>query len=257
MTTSADLTALAKRLDQAACQARPVAQISHEHPISIDDAYVIQEASIAERLARGEAIVGIKMGFTSLAKMEQMGVHDMIWGRLTDTMQVPNRGSLQMKRLIHPRAEPEICFRISREISHMLSAAEVRAFVDGVAAAVEVIDSRYENFKFSLEDVVADNCSSAAFVVGTWKSPDMPLGDLEISLAIDGEVVHRGSSSAILGDPWESVAAATRLAAQYGFRIPVGAYLMAGSATPAVYLEQGQTVEVEVEALGACGFTTV
>ncbi|MEO1259576.1 MAG: fumarylacetoacetate hydrolase family protein, partial [Bacteroidota bacterium] len=122
---------------------------------------------------------------------------------------------------------------------------------------VEVIDSRYENFKFSLEDVIADNCSSAAFIIGPWHPLDVAIEKLKIELIIDGEVVQSGSSAAILGNPYESVVAAARLALQYAKPIPMGAYILAGAATPAVYLKKGNAVKAIVEGLGEVGFTVV
>lgn len=246
---------LANTIDQAAHEAKAVPQLSINNNFSEAEAYAIQEASLQHRYDRGEKLVGIKMGFTSKAKMEQMGVHDMIWGRLTDAMYYENGGHFYKNKMIHPRAEPEICFRIKKAINRELSMEEAIDYVDGVAGAIEIIDSRYENFKFSLEDVIADNCSSAGFVIGDWKEPSANLKDLSISLNIDGKLVHEGSSNAILGDPWEAFVAATRLAAKYDQEIPAGFYVMAGAATPAVYLEEGQFVFVEVEGFGNIGIS--
>jgi 2-oxo-3-hexenedioate decarboxylase len=190
------------------------------------------------------------MGFTSKAKMEQMGVHDMIWGRLTDEMQYQNGDDFPFQKFIHPRAEPEICFLIKKDIDSVISLENVKDYVEGVAAAIEIIDSRYQNFKFSLEDVIADNCSSAGLVIGKWHSPELSLDNLKIDLMVDGEIVQTGSSVAILGNPWESLVAAARLAAQYGETIKAGHVIMAGAATSAVYLKTGQKVSAKVESLG-------
>ena len=246
---------LAKTIDAAALDATAIPQLSLQQTFSEKDAYQIQAASIARRYARGEKLIGLKMGFTSKAKMEQMGVHDMIWGRLTDAMLFPNGGDFHKSKMIHPRAEPEICFRTCKPINRTLSLEEAMDYVDGIAPAIEIIDSRYQNFKFSLEDVIADNCSSAGFVLGYWSTPLSNLNDLNIRFSIDGKQVHEGSSNAILGNPWESFVAATRLATQYGQEIPSGFYIMAGAATPAVYLEEGQFVFVEVEKLGSVGIS--
>jgi 2-oxo-3-hexenedioate decarboxylase len=248
-----NINELATIVDQAALHARPISQLSLTNSFSEADAYAIQAASMGHRYARGEKLIGLKMGFTSEAKMKQMGVHDMIWGRLTDSMLIEN-GELNMENFIHPRAEPEICFLVNQDIDRELSLEEAPDYVEAVAAAIEIIDSRYQNFKFSLEDVIADNCSSSGLFVGEWQDKNTPLGDLKISLEIDGEVKHEGSSAAILGDPWRSFAAATRLAYQYGQPIKAGAYIMAGAATPAVYLAAGQSVRASVESLGAVGF---
>ncbi len=246
---------LATLVDQAAMDARPIPQLSLSHSFSEADGYAIQAASMAHRYARGEKLIGLKMGFTSEAKMKQMGVHDMIWGRLTSSMLRENGSVLALNTFIHPRAEPEICFLIQKDIERELSLEEAPEYVEAVAAAIEIIDSRYQNFKFSLEDVIADNCSSAALFVGAWQDKHTPLGDLKISLMIDGEVVQTDSSAAILGDPWRSLQAATRLAHQYGQPIPAGSYIMAGAATPAVFLSAGQEVKAVVEALGEVTFT--
>ncbi len=250
-----DINKLAETLDDAALNAKPIPQLSIEHQFSLADAYKIQRLSINRRYERGEKFVGMKLGFTSKAKMEQMGVHDMIWGRLTDGMLHKRDSPLPLKRFIHPRAEPELCFLVKKKIDKELTLDEVKDYIVGVAAAIEIIDSRYEDFKFSLEDVIADNCSSAAFVLGSWQPLDKPIENLKMELVIDGEVVQNDSSTAILGNPWESVIAAARLALQYAKPIPIGAYILAGAATPAVYLKPGNTVKVIVERLGEVGFT--
>ena len=115
---------LAEALDEAARHARPIDQLSNTYTFSVDDAYTIQAVSIERRYARGERLIGLKMGFTSKAKMEQMGVHDMIWGRLTDAMLLENGGVWSFDRGIHPRAEPEICFLVRKKIDRALTAAE-------------------------------------------------------------------------------------------------------------------------------------
>jgi len=245
---------LAQKVDDAAYNVTPIQQLSLKNKFNEQEAYAIQTESLARRYSRGEKYIGIKMGFTSVAKMKQMGVHDMIWGRLTDTMLLERGAKLNLKRFIHPRAEPEICFWVKKTINRALKMKEVKSYVHGVAAAIEIIDSRYEKFKFSLEDVIADNCSSAGLVMGDWYHPDTPIGDLKMELVINNKVVQEGNSAAILDDPWKSFLAATRLANQYGEPIPAGSYIMAGAATSAVYLKPGQRVEARVERLGNVGF---
>ena len=241
---------IAAILDIAAKAAKATPQISAEQAISLADAYDIQAKSIARRYERGETLVGLKLGFTSKAKMEQMGVHDMIWGRLTNTMHFENGADVTKSNFIHPRAEPEIAFLIKKEITEPLTLENAADYIDGIAAAIEIIDSRYENFKFSLEDVIADNCSSTGFLIGKWLSPTTNINDIKIELSVDNEVIHTGSSNAILGNPWESVIAAARLSLQYGEPIKQGMILLAGAATPAVYIQIGQTVKANIEGLG-------
>lgn len=249
-----DLHNLAQRVDEAALNAQPIPQLSHETEFSLDDAYEIQRLAIQHRLDRGEQLIGLKMGFTSVAKMEQMGVHDMIWGRLTDCMMLAESGQLELSKFIHPRAEPEICFRVSKPIDREIALEDLDDYVDGMAAAIEVIDSRFENFKFSLEDVVADNCSSSALLVGPWHAPSRDILDLAMNLCFDQNEVAVGSSADILGDPWKSLQAATRLAAQYDQPIQAGAIIMAGAATNAVFLKPGIHVSATVESMGTVSF---
>lgn len=247
---------IANRLDEAAMAATAIPQISLETPFTEADAYEIQALSMERRYARGDHFVGLKLGFTSFAKMEQMGVHDMIWGRLTEEMLYKTGDELPLSKFIHPRAEPELCFLVKKDIDREISLEEIPEYIEAVAPAIEIIDSRYENFKFSLEDVIADNCSSTAFVVGAWQNINIDISDLKMDLMINGEVVESGSSNAILGNPWLSVTNASRLAAKYGQSFPAGSYLMAGAATSAVFLKANQRVEVKVQTLGKTSLVT-
>ena len=244
----------ALRLDQAADQAKATAQLSLESAFSLDQAYEIQRLNIEERKRRGFPLVGLKMGFTSEAKMKQMGVNDLIWGRLTHDMVLGSGESLALENFIHPRVEIEVAFRIAKKIDRELQPEECMQYVDSVCAALEVIDSRYENFKFSLEDVVADNCSSAAYVLGDWMPVSDNLNGLNMALFADGELLEQGSSDDILGKPWKSLAAATRLAVKYKETLQPGMVVLAGAATAAHFLKPGMQIKGVVDQLGVCGF---
>ncbi len=241
---------LATVIDRAAVEASPIQQLSATADFKLQEAYEIQRLSIDKRLTRGETLVGYKLGFTSREKMEQMGVHEVIWGRLTDSMRLSNGGKLSLKNNIHPRIEPEIAFRISKEIKGVLSIDQAQASIDAIAGALEIIDSRYENFKFSLADVVADNCSSSHFVTGEWLRPDTPIQDLDMTLNINGEVRKKGNSNAILGNPLESVVELSKMAAKYRQTIAAGAIILAGAATPAESLQPGDTVHASIQNFG-------
>ena len=248
---------LAETLDMASFNAKAVEQISNNQAINLEEAYAIQSISLARRYIRGEKLVGLKLGFTSKAKMEQMGVHDMIWGRLTDKMFYQDGSDLMISNFIHPRAEPEIAFRVAKTIDQVITFENAKDYVDGLAVAIEVIDSRYQNFKFSLEDVVADNCSSAGFSHGDWLSVETNIQDIKVSLTFDGETVQEGSSKAILGNPWESFIAAARLARDNGEILKTGSIILAGAATPATYLKPDQKVEAHAEGLGSVSLKIV
>jgi 2-oxo-3-hexenedioate decarboxylase len=245
---------LAKLLDDAASSAREVEQIDPEGRLALADAYAIQKASIDRRLSRGERRVGVKMGFTSRAKMVQMGLTDVIWGRLTSGMLIEEGTSTGFARFVHPRVEPEIAFVLKRPLAGQVTAAEALASVGAIAPALEVIDSRYRDFKFSLPDVIADNASSSGFVVGPWCDPRQDFSNLGLTLSIDGRVVQVGSTAALLGHPLRSLVAAARLSAAAGEPLQAGWVVMAGGATPAEWLKAGQYVSIEMERLGSAGF---
>ena len=249
----ADINALAAHLDDAARNATEIPQLTE--PISLADAYSIQKQSMARRYSRGEKQVGIKMGFTSRAKMVQMGVHDMIWGRLTDGMIVEDGGVTSYRKYVHPRIEPEVAFLLKRELVGTVTPLQAFSAVEAIAPAVEIIDSRYKAFKFSLTDVVADNSSSSGFVVGPWHQPDLDFSNLGIVVSFNGAPVLVGSTAAILGNPLRSLVAAARFAAEADEPLRPGWIVMAGGASHAEALSPGLWVECEVERLGRTGFS--
>ena len=247
---------IAKILDDAAKNAKAVPQMAAANKITLANAYAIQRQSIALREQRGEKITGYKMGFTSKAKMEQMGVHDLIWGILTDAMKIEENETVDLKRWIHPRAEPEIAFRVSKNIEYPLTLDELPKYVDAMAPAIEIIDSRYENFKFSLEDVVADNCSSTGYVIGAWQNLHAEIKNLKMDLLINQEIVESASSAAILENPLQSVIELSRLASEAGITLKKGQIILAGAATAARLIEKNKTIAVRIENLGEINFKT-
>ena len=249
----AEIDHLAALLDDAATNATPVAQLTLAHPdLTLEDAYRIQRASMARRAARGDVVVGMKMGLTSVAKMKQVGVHEPIYGHLTSDMQRGSGDALQMREQIHPRVEPEIAFILGEELRGPTTSAQALDAVKWVLAALEVIDSRYENFKFTLEDVVADNASSTRFFLGEARCrPDeLDLGNLGIVMSLNGEVVETGSSAAILDHPARSLAALANMLHTVGESLPAGAVVLAGAATAAKHVKAGDVVTAEVDGLG-------
>ncbi|BEP65289.1 fumarylacetoacetate hydrolase family protein (plasmid) [Variovorax sp. V213] len=250
------IAALAQRVDDAARHAKPISQFGQEEKLSVEDAYEIQRASIAQRLARGERRTGMKMGFTSRAKMVQMGVHDMIWGRLTDAMAQEDGGQVALSRFVHPRVEPELAFLLGKPLPAGASLAQALDAVVAIAPALEIIDSRFENFRFSLEDVIADNASSSGYVIGPWCDPRQDFSNLGLILSIDGAPRQVGSTAGILGNPLRSLVAAARLSAGADEPLEPGWLVMAGGATAAEALKPGQHVALEMQGLGRVEFNT-
>lgn len=251
-----DYHAIATIVDDAARFAKAIPQLSlNGNDLDLEEAYRVQAASVARRYQRGEVPSGIKMGFTSRAKQVQMGLSDMIWGRLTDAMRVEDGGEIRLQDYVHPRAEPEIAFLLNKPLTGKVTVLEAMAAVEAIAPAIEIIDSRYEGFKFNLPDVVADNTSSSSYVVGAWHSPAMDFSNLGMSLEINGVPVQIGSSAAILNHPARALAAASRLLGEQGLSMEAGWILMAGGATAAHALNPGDDVRLQVQQMGRVGFS--
>ncbi|WP_432847940.1 2-keto-4-pentenoate hydratase [Amycolatopsis sp. CA-161197] len=245
---------LATRLDDAARDRVAEQQLSADHDLSLAEAYAVQHALVSRRLGRGETRVGVKLGFTSRTKAAQMGVSEVIIGQLTSRMHVEEGAEIWLGAYVHPRVEPEIAFRLARNIDPQLWTGNVTEAVNAVAPAVEIIDSRYRDFRFNLADVVADNTSASGFVVGAWQPLPASLDNRGMVLELDGRLVQSGSSSAILGDPLRAVAAAIRMAGRYDIPLRAGDVLLAGAGTPAVALVSPGTVSATVSGLGRVRF---
>jgi 2-oxo-3-hexenedioate decarboxylase len=250
----------ARILDQAFLNARDVIRLTEARPgLGLDEAYGIQDELLAFRFERGEKQIGLKMGLTSKAKMKQMGVDSPIYGVLTDRMRVLDGARFPLQGSIHPRIEPEVAFLVTREIRGEPSHEELMDCCSGVCAAMEIIDSRYRDFKFELPDVIADNCSSYAFVLGKrLRNPrEVDLGNLGMILEVDGKAVQFGSSAAILDHPLDSLLELSRMLARRGRAIPAGSIVLAGAATAAVPLNPGSRVRALVQDLGEVSVAAV
>lgn len=252
------LAEYAQILDDAARTATAVPQLTGSNPaLTVEQAYAIQALSVERRLARGERRVGMKMGLTSRAKMQQVGVSEAVWGRLTGAMRLAEGGDLSRARYVHPRAEPEIAYILRQPLAGEVSAAEALAAVEAVAPAIEIIDSRFQNFKFTLPDVVADNSSSSGFLLGPWHRPDTDVSNLGIIMEVNGRAVQIGSSAAILGDPIRSLVAAARAVAKAGETLQAGDIVLAGGATAAHPLTPGEYVRASFQDIGTVAFSVV
>jgi 2-oxo-3-hexenedioate decarboxylase len=222
--------------------------------LDVETAYAIQQEVVDARLAEGSAMIGAKLGLTSLAKQRQMGVDRPLYGWLTGDMVHPLGSPLDLSRFIHPRAEPEIAFLLGAEIAAPANAETVLAATESVVPAIEIIDSRYDGFRFRHADVIADNASSAAFVIGDRPRPVDEVGDLRTCpcvLRVDGQVVATAVGAAVLGHPAESVAWLVNELHRRGRRLAAGSLVLSGALTDAVPITAGSTVSAEFDGLGA------
>lgn len=246
---------LAEIVDRAAHEAYEIPQLTQTAALTLEEAYQVQKASVERRFARGETLIGVKMGFTSRAKALQMGVDDLIYGKLTTGMVVEDGGSINLANYVHPRCEPELAFLLKRPLEGKVGMMEAYAAVEAAAPAIEIIDSRYEKFKFSLVDVVADNSSSSGFVLGNWRTKPEDPSNMGMVLSFGGQPVQIGSTAAVMGNPVRSLIAAARMLAEVGERLEAGQVVLTGGATAAQALSSGISVCAELEGLGRVGFT--
>ncbi len=245
---------LAEHLEICELEARDTTKITDDHPtMDMEDAYSVQYAIRARKIARGGRVVGLKAGLTSRAKMKQMNVSEPSYGFLADYFAVQDGGEVNCAELIHPRVEPEIAFVTKAALKgpgcHI---GAVLAATDFVVPAIEIIDSRYRDFKFDLVSVVADNASSSRFVLGGRMTPieDLDLRTLGIVLEKNGSPVAIAASAAVLGHPAASVAMLANLLARRGEEIPAGTLVLTGGATEAIAVAPGDAMTLRIQSLG-------
>lgn len=251
----ADLTAgLAARLLEAERAGRLLEPLTVEHPdLSVEEAYRIQDAAVDLRRAAGERVIGAKLGLTSSAKQQEMGVSEPLFGWLTDAMALDVGVPLERASLVQPRAEPEVAFLIGDDLAGAgVGAAHVLAATRAVAPAIEILDSRYADYRFTLPDVVADNASSGRFVLGGVTAP--PDGvDLRLVgcvLEKDGEVVATAAGAASLGHPAAAVAWLVRALARGGRGLRAGDVVLSGGLVAAIPIDAGEVVTARFDRLG-------
>jgi 2-oxo-3-hexenedioate decarboxylase len=248
------ISALAERLENAEANRAPITKITDEYPdLDWDDAYAIQDEIRRRKVERGVKIAGLKGGLTSQAKMKQMNVSEPVFGFMCDYGACADGGEIEIDRFIAPRVEAEIAFVTNTEIKGPCHIGTVLQATDFVLPAVEILDSRYENFKFDLISVVADNTSAAAFVTGgnSRRVRDIDLRTLGIVLEKNGEIVELAAGAAVLGHPAESIVMLANMLARKGQVIPAGTFIMTGGVTAAVGVERGDHIAVRYQHLGA------
>jgi 2-oxo-3-hexenedioate decarboxylase len=240
-------------LDAADRRAEVAAISGQTDGLSIDAAYDVQDALVAARVAAGDRVVGAKLGVTSEAKQRQMGIDQPVYGWLLESGRLPPGAGVVLDELIHPRCEPEIVFHMATDLGGPgVTAADVLAATAGVSGGIEIIDSRYERFRFTLPDVVADNTSAARFVVGSdvAGAGAVDLRLVECEFEIDGNTAATATGDALLGDPAECVALLANHLATRGGRIEAGWFVFAGALTDAVPLTPGSRVVARYSDLG-------
>ncbi|MXW94773.1 MAG: 4-oxalocrotonate decarboxylase [Acidimicrobiaceae bacterium] len=210
--------------------------------LSIDDAYAIQAALLELHLGRGDTVAGVKLGLTSAAKQEQMGVTEPVYGWVLGSSLIDGSGEVDLGELIHPRCEPEFVFVLGEDLAGPgVTGEDVLDATDCVTGGIEVIDSRYEAFSFTLPDVIADNTSAARVAIGSGAigPRDADLTTLGCVFEVAGEVVATATGAALLGDPASCVAMLANHLGKHGQRLWAGWTILAGAPTDAKPLGAG------------------
>ena len=237
------------RLRRARLDREAIPQLTDTYPMDLTEAYEVQR----EQRADFGDLIGWKLGVTSRAKQQQVGIDAPIYGFLATDHVLDLGEPLITDEHINPRCEPEIVFVMGRDLAGAhVTATEVLAATAGVAVGIEVLDSRYTDYRFTMPDVVADNASAGRYVVGT---PVPPAGiDLRlvgVVLEHNGQVVATASGAASLGHPAAAVAWLVRSLAASGEGLRTGDVILSGGLTAAVPVSAGDVVVATVDRIGS------
>lgn len=258
MVTGVDHSVLAGRLRQAYDGAAVPPLRDGLEPTDADGAYVVQAINTDHWVAAGRRIVGRKIGLTAKAVQAQLGVDQPDFGVLFDDMQVADGGTLDFGKLIQPKAEAEVALVMARDLDKAdASAADVAAATAHAVAAIEIVDSRIADWKISFADTVADNGSSAFFVLGRETKPldGLDLYTCGMALEVNGRLASLGAGAACLGHPLEAAAWLARTLAARGEPLRAGDIVLTGALGPMVVLSPGDRVTARIGGLGSVSFT--
>ncbi|MFF2505459.1 2-keto-4-pentenoate hydratase [Streptomyces sp. NPDC058067] len=246
-----DVAALLRRAELGRS---PVAPLVDTHAdIGTEDAYEIQLINIRQRVAEGARINGHKVGLSSPVMQQMMGVDEPDYGHLLDDMELREDEPVDTGRYCAPRVEVEIGFVLGDDLpGEGCTPADVLAATERVVPALELIDSRIADWRITIADTIADNASSAGYVIGEGRDPrGLDLKAVEARLTRDGDELARGRGDAVLGDPAVSVAWLARTVARFGVPLRKGHVILPGSCTRAVDVEAGRTYTADFTGLGS------
>ena len=247
---------LGMALYQAMRSGEPITPLIQTHPdITIEDAYRISRVMLAQRIERdGERVVGKKIGVTSAAVQEMLGVFQPDFGFLTDAMAFANGADIPVAgQLIAPRAEGEIAFRLSKTLSGTDNTeADVLAATECIMPCFEIVDSRISNWQIAIQDTIADNASCGVYVLGdTEIDPNgLDLAALQIDVSKNGAPLSSGLGSAVQGNPLAAVAWLANTLGQFGIDLEAGEVILSGSVVPLEPVVAGDHMELSLTGHG-------
>ncbi|HEY4546510.1 MAG TPA: fumarylacetoacetate hydrolase family protein [Pedomonas sp.] len=223
--------------------------------LTIDDAYGISLGILDKRVTDGERVVGKKIGVTSKAVQDMLGVHQPDFGFLTDRMFIEGDIDIKANGLIQPRAEAEIAFILKDSLKGPgVTAEQVIAATESIAPCFEIVDSRIHDWKIGIVDTVADNASCGVYVLGEARvdprAHDLP--SLHVTVTKNGEPLSEGYGSAVQGSPAEAVAWLANTLGAYGVTLDAGDVILSGSLVPLAPAVAGDVFEMELHGVGRC-----
>ncbi len=238
---------LAESLQSAITLRKARPPLTMERPdLTVEEAYQVQAAGMEIALSQKDSVTGYKMGLTSRAKQRDVNVFEPIRGYLLSSMEVTKGENVSVEKWIHPRVEPELAVVLKQPLGEGATLRDVVRALEMVTPALEILDSRYENFTFSLPDVIADNTSAAGFMVGrtNWIDRLDEIGTIGVTLRKNALVERTGAPAAVLGDPLLSVLALAKALGREGKRIEPGMVILTGGITAAVAFAKGDLIEI-------------
>ncbi|UXA17518.1 2-keto-4-pentenoate hydratase [Mycobacterium sp. SMC-4] len=246
---------LAADLAQAERSRQPISPLTDAHPdIDVVDAYEIQLINIRQKVAEGARVVGHKVGLSSEAMQKMMNVDEPDYGHLLDDMQVFEDAPVRSEKYLYPRVEVEVGFILADDLPGAgCTEDDVLAATAAFCPAIELIDTRITNWQIKLCDTIADNASSAGWVLGEARvSPkDIDIKGIDAVLTNNGDVVAEGRSDAVLGNPVTAVAWLARKVDSFGVRLKAGDIVLPGSCTRAIDAPPGSHFVADFSGLGS------
>ena len=255
MLDSTQRTTAAELLWAAERDLAPIGPLTETFPgIDVVDAYEIQLGNIRRKLAAGARVRGHKVGLSSPVMQQMMGVDEPDYGHLLDGMIVDQDAPIEAGRYCYPRIEVEIGYVLGSALPGAgCTEADVLAATEYIVPSLELIDSRITDWRIKLADTIADNASSAGFVLGAGRvaPTDIDITQIEAELTCNGEVVAKGRSDAVLGNPVTAVAWLARKVESFGVRLRAGDIVLPGSCTRAIDARPGDKFVAEFAGLGS------
>lgn len=227
---------------------------SQDKELTVKEAYQIQLKNIEKKLAQGQKIVGKKIGLTSLAMQKLLGVGEPDYGHLLDSMVIENGGTVPLKKVLQPKVEAEIAFILKQELKGPnITTLDVLLATDYIVPALEIVDSRVQDWKIKLPDTIADNASSGFYVLGgePTKVEDVNLELLGMVLEKNGEIVNTGVGAAALGNPATCVAWLANRLADFDITLKAGEVILSGALSAAVVAQAGETFTARFAHIGS------